>query len=151
MSLPSYSLVREEALDPLLPSASAAKRPGRKLGLFSLKMSVRSEADDDLSDLRPQVQVYNSFASEPFHRFDGPKQPQGAAQWQGARDNAADTGAAEDRFSGNVDANSDPELADFAQGEQMGPSQAQRAVTSVGSGGPLTNSTLSGGNIINLG
>ena len=107
MSVPKYLYSTEGgALEPLLAVQPANGKPVREMSV-----SRKSDAnDDDFSDIQPAVY---SFASEPFHRFGN----MGFQHTKRATVQVPDGGAgngSEERFTGGVDANSDPEVAAFA-------------------------------------
>ena len=98
-----------------------------------MSVSRKSDAnDEDFSDIQPVVQTH-SFSSEPFHRF-------GNTGFEHMRQATAQgLGGSGDKFSGGVDANSDPEVAAFAYNERTGiPAAADYEISQ-----PFVHSTFS--------
>ena len=144
MSVPKYLFSTEGGVaEPLLPAQHPAKAKSER----KMSVSRKSDAnDDDFSGVQPAFQT-NSFSSEPFHRF-------GATGFVQMRQAAAQRGGGEgvgggsgDRFTGGVDANSDPEVAAFAYNERTGVPPAAAAGIGGGDGvetaHPLVHSTFS--------
>ncbi|CAI8006543.1 hypothetical protein GBAR_LOCUS4775 [Geodia barretti] len=120
MSVPKYLISTEGGVhEPLLSSQHTTKATSER----NMSVSRKSDAnDEDFSDIQPVVQTH-SFSSEPFHRFGNTgfeHMRQATAQGLGGGGAGNGVGGSGDKFSGGVDANSDPEVAAFAYNERTG-------------------------------
>jgi two pore calcium channel protein 1 len=135
MSVPKYLFSTEGGVyEPLL----SLQHPTKAKSERNMSVSRKSDAnDEDFSDIQPVVQTH-SFSSEPFHRFGNTgfehmKQATAQRLGGGAGNGVGGSG---DKFSGGVDANSDPEVAAFAYNEVLAAADFETAQ-------PFVHSTFS--------